>query len=182
MKNALIIIDVQNDFFKGGALEVPDSDDILPVINDLRKTIPFNYFYLSADWHPTDHVSFASNHPGKSPFQSVTLQNGNQQDVWPDHCIQNQPGSAFKKELITTETDIIIRKGKIQNVESCSAFGSPPDNTGLEQDLKDRNVQKIFFVGLCLDVCVKESAIDGAMKGYIDFFCLYNWLVQLIFF
>ena len=166
MKNALIIIDVQNDFCQGGSLAVPDSDDILPVINYLRKTIPFNYFYLSADWHPTDHVSFASNHAGKSPFQSITLPNGKEQDLWPDHCIQNQAGSYFRKELITTETDIIIRKGKNMNVNSYSAFGSPPEDTGLEKDLKDRNVGKIFLVGLALDFCVKESALDGAMKGY----------------
>jgi len=169
-KTALIIIDVQNDYCCGGSMEVKDSESIFPIINYLRKTIPFNFVYLAADWHPSDHISFASNHIGKKPFETVTLSNGKVQELWPDHCIQNQAGSYFHKNLVTTPRDIIIRKGIITNVDSSSSFGSPPENTGLERDLKDRGVEKIFLVGISLDLGMKATALDGVAKG---FFCLF---------
>lgn len=165
-KNALLIIDVQNDFCRGGSLEVKDADDILPVINHLRKTIPFNYVYLISDWHPTDHISFASNHPGKNAFETISLTNGKTIQLWPDHCVQAQAGSYFHKSLYTEKSDIIIRKGKISNVESLSGFGTMPEDSGLEKDLKNRNVNTIFVVGLALDFCVKETVLDGVAKGF----------------
>ena len=168
-KNALIIIDVQNDFCRGGSLEIKESNEIIPIINYLRKNIAFDYVYLSADWHSTDHISFASNHPGKNPFELIISPKGKQQELWPDHCIQNQSGAYFHKDLITKDNDIIIRKGKIATVDSYSAFGTPPEDTGLEKDLKDKGIRKIFIVGLALDFCVKDSALDGVQKGYCNF-------------
>lgn len=177
-KSAFIIVDLQNDFCPGGALEVKDGDKIIPIINHLRKTIPFNYVYLTADWHPTDHISFASNHPGKKAFDTVTLAHGKNQDLWPDHCVQNQAGSYFHKNLVTKSNDIIIRKGKIPGVDSYSGFGTPPEDSGLETDLKNRGVNKIFITGLAFDFCVKCTALDGVSKGYLFFFfflCIF-WL------
>ena len=166
-KSAFIIVDVQNDFCPGGSHEVKEGDKIIPIVNHLRKSIPFNYVYLTADWHQTDHISFASNHPGKKPFESVTLANGKTQDLWPDHCIQNQAGSYFHKNLITKSNDIIIRKGKIPGVDSYSGFGTPPEDSVLETDLKNRGVNKIFISGLAFDFCVKATALDGVAKGYL---------------
>ena len=169
-KSALIIVDMQNDFCTGGSLAVPDSDFVFPIVNHLRKAIPFNYIYLTADWHPTDHVSFASNHEGKKPFETITLANGRVQEIWPDHCVQNQAGADFHKNLVTAPNDIIIRKGTISNVESYGGFGNPPEDTGLEKDLRSRGVDKIFVVGLALDFCVKATAVEGAERGFLSIF------------
>jgi len=172
-KNALIIVDVQNDFCSGGSLAVKESVKIFPVINQLRETIPFNYVYLTTDWHPLDHISFASNHQGKNPFETITLPNGKVQELWPDHCVQNQAGASINKNLVTKPTDILIKKGQNSNVDSYSGFGTPPEDTGLEKDLRDRGIEKIFIVGIALDFCVKATAVDGAGKGlfFIIFLC-----------
>lgn len=169
LKTALLIIDVQNDFCDQGTLAVPKANDVIPVINNLRTSLSFSVIYMVSDWHPIDHISFASNHAGRKPFETILLPNGKQETLWPNHCVQNQAGSYFHKDLIRKDNDIIIRKGKISDVNSYSGFGTSPEDSGLEKDLRSKGIQKIFVVGLALDFCVKDTALDGVDKGY----CIY---------
>jgi nicotinamidase/pyrazinamidase len=138
MKTALIIVDVQNDFCKGGSLEVPDANATIPLINKLRTLPIFDLVVLTRDWHAETHCSFAANNPGTNVFETIRLPDtGVNQVMWPTHCIKGTHGAEFHKELkLNKEKDIIINKGQIDRVDSYSGFGSAPEKTELESVLK----------------------------------------------
>ncbi len=163
--NALLIIDVQNDFCPGGALEVPEGDKVVPLINKL--TDKFENIVQTQDWHPEDHYSFASAHEGKKPFETTELNYG-EQVLWPDHCVQNSKGAEFHSDLITKPTQMIVRKGFRKHIDSYSAFyeNDHKTKTGLTGYLNDRNIDTLYVVGLATDFCVKWSVIDGCKEGF----------------
>ncbi|NDR58382.1 bifunctional nicotinamidase/pyrazinamidase [Aliiruegeria sabulilitoris] len=165
MTQALIVIDVQNDFCPGGALAVPGGDEILPAINAKLPDFPVRVF--TQDWHPAGHSSFASQHAGKNPFELTEMPYG-QQVLWPDHCIQGSDGAAFHAELLTDPADLILRKGFRREIDSYSAFfeNDRTTPTGLEGYLRSRGVESLVLVGLATDFCVNYSAIDAARLGF----------------
>jgi nicotinamidase/pyrazinamidase len=162
---ALIVIDVQNDFCPGGALEVPEGDKIVPGINALMND--FGAVILTQDWHPAGHSSFASAHKGKSPYDMVEMDYG-PQVLWPDHCIQGSLGAKFHTELHHDRADLIIRKGYNPKIDSYSAFfeNDHETPTGLEGYLRTRGIDRLVMVGLALDFCVNFSAVDAAKLGF----------------
>lgn len=163
--DALIVIDVQNDFCPGGKLAVPSGDEIIAPINFLASK--FEHIVLTQDWHPTSHLSFASNHANKSPYESVELEYGNQV-LWPDHCIQDSLGAEFHPDLDTERAGLIIRKGYRKEIDSYSAFTENDQETvtGLHGYLLSINVQRLFLTGLATDFCVKWSALDAIKYGF----------------
>ena len=162
---ALVVIDVQNDFCPGGALEVPDGDAEVPVIN--RIALRFSARIFAQDWHPPGHLSFASSHDGKAPFETTTLPYG-EQVLWPDHCVQGTDGAAFHRDLETRGADLVLRKGFRRAIDSYSAFyeNDRSTSTGLAGYLSSRGIARLFFAGLATDFCVAYSAIDGAREGF----------------
>lgn len=164
-EDLLLIIDVQNDFCPGGALAVADGDAVVPVINRLSGM--FDHVVLTQDWHPAGHSSFASSHPGKAPFESVTMPYG-PQTLWPDHCIQGTPGAAFHADLATDKAQLIIRKGFRAAIDSYSAFfeNDKTTPTGLAGYLRERGLKRVFLVGLATDFCVHYSAVDARRLGF----------------
>ena len=165
MSEALLVIDVQNDFCPNGALAVAGGDTIVQPIN--AEMDKFNTVVLTQDWHPTDHKSFASSYENKKPFDIVAMPYGDQV-LWPDHCIQGSIGSRFHPDLHHTRADIIIRKGSNPAVDSYSAFyeNDKVTSTGLHGYLKNREVTKLTLVGLATDYCVAFSALDAEKLGY----------------
>ena len=165
MTHALIVIDVQNDFCPGGALEVPQGDEILRGVNALMPE--FDAVVLTQDWHPAGHSSFASSHEGNSPYEVVTMPYG-PQVLWPDHCIQGSIGAQFHPDLQTDRADLIIRKGYSPDIDSYSAFFENDHRTptGLEGYLRTRGIERLTMVGLALDFCVNFSAVDAAKLGF----------------
>ena len=164
MTNALIVIDVQNDFCPGGALAVPGGDGVVPAINAM--TGDFDAVVLTQDWHPAGHSSFASSHPGKNPFDVTDMPYG-PQVLWPDHCVQGTNGAAFHADL-KTDGDLIIRKGFRPAIDSYSAFfeNDQTTPTGLEGYLRTRGISDLTMVGLATDFCVHFSAVDAARLGF----------------
>ena len=164
MTNALIVIDVQNDFCPGGALAVPGGDGVVPAINAM--TGDFYAVVLTQDWHPAGHSSFASSHPGKNPFDVTDMPYG-PQVLWPDHCVQGTNGAAFHADL-KTDGDLIIRKGFRPAIDSYSAFfeNDRTTPTGLEGYLRTRGISDLTMVGLATDFCVHFSAVDAARLGF----------------
>ena len=162
---ALVVIDVQNDFCPGGALEVPDGDAVVEKINRLAGKFRVKVF--TQDWHPADHASFAANHAGKQPFDTVDLSYGTQV-LWPPHCVQGTQGAEFHAGLKTSEADVIVRKGFRAEIDSYSAFfeNDRETPTGLDGYLRSRGVGKIFCAGLATDFCVRYSAVDAARLGF----------------
>ncbi len=162
---ALIVIDVQNDFCPSGALAVAGGDEIVPGINALMDDFPA--VILTQDWHPAGHSSFASEHPGKAPLEMIDMPYG-PQVLWPDHCIQGTEGAAFHKDLNTTRADLIIRKGYNRAIDSYSAFfeNDHETPTGLEGYLRTRGIDRLNMVGLATDFCVNYSAVDAATLGF----------------
>ena len=162
---ALIIIDVQNDFCPGGALAVPGGDEIIPGINALAEDFPA--VVLTQDWHPANHGSFASQHADHAPFETVEMPYG-RQVLWPDHCVQGSEGAGFHPGLNTDRADLIIRKGFRREVDSYSAFfeNDHQTPTGLEGYLKTRGIDTLVLVGLATDFCVNYSALDAARLGF----------------
>ena len=162
---ALVVVDVQNDFCPGGALEVPDGDAVVPAINRIAPR--FAARILTQDWHPPGHRSFASSHPGRAPFETVELAYG-VQVLWPDHCVQGTPGAAFHPDLATDGADLVLRKGFRPEIDSYSAFheNDRRTSTGLAGYLRGRGISRLVFVGLATDFCVAWSAIDGAREGF----------------
>ena len=162
---ALLIVDVQNDFCPGGALEVPEGDRVVPVINSLLPH--FDAVIQTQDWHPAGHHSFASAHNGKEPFDSIEMEYGNQV-LWPDHCVQGSEGAAFHTDLETSKTQVIIRKGFRKEIDSYSAFyeNDNKTKTGLTGYLKTRAIETLFVTGLATDFCVKWSVLDGIKDGF----------------
>jgi nicotinamidase/pyrazinamidase len=165
---ALLVIDVQNDFCPGGALEVADGDSVVAVANGLLgDPTRFPVKILTQDWHPADHMSFASNNAGHDPYSVIEVSYG-PQVLWPDHCVQGSAGAAFHADLATDAADMVIRKGFRPNVDSYSAFfeNDHTTPTGLDGYLRSRGVTDIMMVGLATDFCVRYSAVDGAKLGY----------------
>jgi nicotinamidase/pyrazinamidase len=162
---ALIVIDVQNDFCPGGALAVAEGDAIIPRINALMNDFPVRV--LTQDWHPAVHSSFAANHPGADPFSMIQMPYG-PQVLWPVHCVIGTPGAAFHPALRTDPADLVIRKGFRAAVDSYSAFfeNDHVTPTGLDGYLKSRGVTALTFVGLATDYCVAYSALDAARLGF----------------
>lgn len=162
---ALVVIDVQNDFCPGGALAVAGGDAILPRINDLMTE--FATVVLTQDWHPADHASFADNHPGATPFSLTEMPYG-PQVLWPAHCVQGTAGAAFHPGLNTNPAQIIIRKGFRPQIDSYSAFfeNDHQTPTGLDGFLRSRGITALTFVGLATDYCVAYSALDAARLGF----------------
>ncbi len=164
-EQALIVIDVQNDFCPGGALAVAGGDQILHQVNGLMDR--FAVRVLTQDWHPAAHSSFAANHPGAAPFSLVQMDYGPQM-LWPVHCVQGTAGAAFHSGLRTDPADLVIRKGFRAEIDSYSAFfeNDRRTPTGLDGYLRDRGVTALTLVGLALDYCVAYSAIDAARLGF----------------
>lgn len=161
---ALIVIDVQNDFCPGGALAVAEGDQIINRINMLMGE--FQTVVLTQDWHPADHSSFASNHAGSAPFETLTMSYG-PQTLWPDHCIQGTVGADFHRDLRTDPAQLVIRKGFRSAIDSYSAFfeNDRSTTTGLIGYLSARSVRSVTFVGLATDYCVAYSALDAVRLG-----------------
>lgn len=162
---ALIVIDVQNDFCPGGALAVPEGDRIVPGINGLMSQ--FDAVVLTQDWHPTGHSSFASSHRGSGSYEVIEMPYG-PQVLWPDHCIQGSEGAKFHGSLDADRADLIIRKGYNPAIDSYSAFfeNDHETPTGLEGYLRTRGIEQLVLVGLALDFCVNFSAVDAAKLGF----------------
>jgi len=162
---ALIVIDVQNDFCPGGALAVEGGDEIVGPINALVEEYQVRVF--TQDWHPAGHSSFASQHPGAEPLSMIEMPYG-PQVLWPDHCIIGSEGAAFHPRLNTDAADLVIRKGFRREIDSYSAFfeNDHETPTGLEGYLHTRGVDKLALVGLATDFCVNYSAVDAALLGF----------------
>lgn len=167
-KNALIIVDVQNDFCEGGSLAVGGASEIVPLINQLRENTKFDHIFVSQDWHPKDHVSFASTHAGSQPFTNKTLENGTVQELWPDHAVAGTPGADFHPQLkVDLQNDRFVKKGLKAGVDSYSAFGKEgEEDTGLQQQLLEGDVKRLFVVGLAYDFCVGNTALSAARAGF----------------
>ena len=161
----LIIIDAQKDFMPGGSLEVPEGDKIVPVVNDLQEK--FDLVIATQDWHPQDHVSFASNHEGKAPFDKIEW-HGMEQILWPDHCVQNTDGADFHPNLNMKKVEAIFRKGMDKGIDSYSGFydNGHEKNTGLAGYLRERKAKELYFSGLAADVCVQFSIKDALKEGF----------------
>ena len=161
----LVVVDVQNDFCAGGALAVPNGDAVVPVVNEL---IPkFESVVFTQDWHPAGHSSFASTHEGKSPFEMVALDYG-EQVLWPDHCVQGSRGADFHPDLNTAGATMVVRKGFRRHVDSYSAFYENDRSTvtGLTGFLRTLGAKKLVMVGLATDFCVAYSALDARHEGF----------------
>jgi nicotinamidase/pyrazinamidase len=162
--DALLVIDVQNDFMPGGALAVENGDAIVPLINVLAKK--FDHVILTQDWHPPQHISFASTH-GKRHFETVQVHYG-PQTLWPEHVLQHTEGADFHPELHIPHAELILRKGFRRHIDSYSAFleNDHCTPTGLAGYLRERNLKRLFLCGLAYDFCVRYSAIDGKSLGF----------------
>jgi nicotinamidase/pyrazinamidase len=167
-KDVFIVVDVQNCFVPGGSLAVKDGNQVVPVINKIAKS--FRHVVMTQDWHTADHISFASQHAGRKPFDIIDLPYG-KQVLWPDHCVQGTEGAALHNELVVPHAALIIRKGHRRNVDSYSAFyeadGKTP--TGLSGYLKQRGLTRCFVAGLATDFCVAWTALDARKDGFAAF-------------
>jgi nicotinamidase/pyrazinamidase len=164
----LIIVDPQNDFCPNGSLPVPNGDKIIPMINELMESEKYDIIIITKDWHPDNHKSFASQHPGKNPFEVIDL-NGIQQVLWTDHCIQETNGAEFHPDLNIDHKNIyIFKKGTNPEVDSYSGFyeNDHVTSTGLSKFLKEKEVTDVEIVGLALDYCVFYTAIDSSKEGF----------------
>jgi nicotinamidase/pyrazinamidase len=163
--SALIVIDVQNCFVKGGTLAVAHGDDVVPVINRLAPA--FQNVILTQDWHNPGHTSFASSHPGNKPYDTVPLGYGTQV-LWPDHCVQGTPDAALDPELRIPQAQLILRKGFHKDIDSYSAFMEADRRTptGLQAYLKQRSIKRLFVTGLATDFCVAWTALDARAAGF----------------
>ncbi|MCB8838264.1 bifunctional nicotinamidase/pyrazinamidase [Aurantimonas sp. VKM B-3413] len=162
--DALLIVDVQNDFCAGGALAVPDGDAVVPLANALARRFPI--VVLTQDWHTPGHASFASTH-GRSPFETIDLAYGCQV-LWPDHCVMGTDGAAFHPALDVPNAQLIVRKGFHPSIDSYSAFveADHATPTGLAGYLRERGVTRLFVAGLATDFCVAWTALDAAKAGF----------------
>lgn len=162
-KKALLLVDVQNDFCSGGNLEVPKGEEIVPVMNKLMKDGGYDLIAASLDWHPKDHGSFVSQHPGRQAFETGEL-SGQPQIIWPDHCVQGTKGAEFHPDLDSGKITHIQKKGTDKNVDSYSAFRDNAKDrlTGLADYLQEQGISELHICGLATDVCVKFSLLDAA--------------------
>ncbi|MEL6766768.1 MAG: bifunctional nicotinamidase/pyrazinamidase [Pseudomonadota bacterium] len=163
--DALIIVDMQNDFCEGGALAVSGGSALVPAINALAPC--FGTVVMTQDWHPAGHASFASQHPGRAPFEQIVMPYG-PQTLWPDHCVQGTPGAAFHPDLDIPAARMILRKGYRSEVDSYSAFfeNDHTTRTGLAEALRAWDVTRCVFVGIATDFCVGWSALDARREGF----------------
>ena len=164
MKSALILVDLQNDFLPGGALAVPHGHEVIPIANQLQPK--FDLAVATKDWHPSDHGSFAANHPGKEPGDRIIL-DGIEQILWPVHCVQNTRGAEFAPLFDTSHIAHVFHKGTERNIDSYSTFfdNAHRRHTGLAQYLERRGIKEVYLMGLALDYCVKYSALDARHLG-----------------
>lgn len=162
---ALIIVDVQYDFLPGGSLEVAKGDEILPIINSIQKD--YDLVVATQDWHPQDHLSFASKHEGKLPFEVIDL-DGLEQVLWPDHCVQESYGSQISEDLDSSRIEAIFRKGMDRRIDSYSGFydNGKRKDTGLAGYLKARKIDEVHVCGLAADFCVFFTAMDAISEGF----------------
>ncbi len=163
--NVLLLVDIQNDFLFGGALQVPAGDQVISVANELMPL--FSLVLATKDWHPANHGSFASQHPGKRPGEFITL-HGLQQILWPDHCVQHSPGAEFAPGLNVAGIHDVVTKGTDAMIDSYSGFfdNGGRNATELDARLRAHGVDKIFIMGLATDYCVKFTALDAIGLGY----------------
>ena len=163
--DVLIVIDVQNDFCAGGALAVPGGEDVVDLANRLSRR--FANVVLTQDWHPAGHLSFASSHAGKAPYETTDMPYG-PQVLWPDHCIQDTPGAAFHRDLDIPHTALIVRKGFRAEIDSYSAFfeNDHETGTGLGGYLRERGLSRVYLCGLATDFCVQFSALDAVQQAF----------------
>ncbi|WP_415027500.1 bifunctional nicotinamidase/pyrazinamidase [Bradyrhizobium sp.] len=164
-RDVLLVIDVQNDFCTGGALAVPGGETVVPGINRIAQK--FANVVLTQDWHPHDHVSFASNHAGRQPFQTIELDYGTQV-LWPSHCVQGTAGAEFHADLDVARASLVVRKGFRRGIDSYSALFENDQSTptGLLGYLRERDLNTVFVAGLALDFCVRFSAEDARKAGF----------------
>lgn len=165
--NALVLVDLQNDFCPGGALAVPHGDDVIAVANALARSGRFARVVATQDWHPADHGSFAANHPGRAPYELGELA-GLPQVLWPVHCVQNTKGAAFHPDLDVTRIDRVFPKGTDAAVDSYSGLfdNGKRKSTGLGEWLRAEGVREVTVLGLATDYCVKATAIDARAAGF----------------
>jgi nicotinamidase/pyrazinamidase len=163
--DVLLVIDLQNDFCPGGALAVPHGDEVVPIVNRFARL--FRNVVLTQDWHPPDHLSFASAHPGRKPYEIAIAAYG-AQVLWPDHCVQGTAGADFHKSLAIQHAGLVLRKGIHRNIDSYSAFyeNDRKTPTGLVGYLRERNLTHVFLAGLAFDFCVRYSAEDATRAGF----------------
>jgi nicotinamidase/pyrazinamidase len=163
--DVLIVVDVQNDFCPGGALAVPGGDEVVPVVNRMAER--FRHVVLTQDWHPHGHLSFASTHPGKRPYETIAAPYG-PQVLWPDHCVQDTPGAALHRALHIPHAALVVRKGIDRMIDSYSAFyeNDRTTPTGLIGYLRERGVARVYLAGLAFDFCVRYSAEDARREGF----------------
>jgi nicotinamidase/pyrazinamidase len=165
--NALILVDVQNDFLPGGALAVPEGDAVVPVANRIAGSNRFSLVVATQDWHPRAHGSFADNHPGRKPGDVVNL-DGIQQILWPVHCVQETRGAEFARGLHLTAIERVFQKGTDPRIDSYSGFfdNGHRKSTGLGDFLRERHIVDVFLLGLATDYCVKFTALDARQLGF----------------
>jgi nicotinamidase/pyrazinamidase len=163
--DVLLVVDVQNDFCPGGQLPVACGHEVVPSIN--RAARRFRHVLLTQDWHPPGHLSFASSHAGKQPYDTVEVSHG-RQILWPDHCVQGTPGAQFHADLDVPHAALVLRKGFRPTIDSYSAFyeNDRVTPTGLAGYLRERGFTRVFLAGLALDFCVRYSAEDACREGF----------------
>jgi nicotinamidase/pyrazinamidase len=162
---ALLLIDIQNDFLPGGSLAVPGGEEIMPLVNALQPQ--YELVVATQDWHPAQHQSFASQHPGRQPFEQIDM-HGLPQTLWPDHCVQTTPGAEFSAALDQHRIEAIFRKGTNLEIDSYSGFfdNGHRKSTGLADYLRGRGVREVHLCGLAADFCVNFSALDALQEGF----------------
>jgi nicotinamidase/pyrazinamidase len=163
-QDVLLVVDIQNDFCPGGALGVDEGDAVIGPIHRIAGS--FQHIVLTQDWHPVGHTSFAANHVGKAPYESIRFDYG-QQTLWPMHCIQGTYGAEFHPSLHLPQAELILRKGFNANIDSYSAFfeNDRTTPTGLASYLRERGLKRVFLAGLAYDYCVAYSALDARRLG-----------------
>src|ERR1043165_8539556 len=163
--DVLLVVDVQKDFCPGGRLAVPRGDEVVPIVN--RLAAKFTNVVLTQDWHPPGHLSFASSHPGKQPYEAIEVAYG-LQVLWPDHCVQGTPGAEFREDVQIPHAGLVIRKGFRRTIDSYSAFyeNDRKRPTGLAGYLRERGLKRVFLAGLAFDFCVRYSAEDAHREGF----------------
>ncbi|MGC2777629.1 MAG: bifunctional nicotinamidase/pyrazinamidase [Bradyrhizobium sp.] len=164
-RDVLLVVDLQTDFCPGGNLAVPRGDEVVPVVNRIAQK--FRHVVLTQDWHPPDHQSFASAHPGRKPLETIAAAYG-PQILWPDHCVKGTPGAAFHRDLHIPHAELVLRKGYRREIDSYSAFyeNDHKTPTGLIGYLRERSLTRVFLVGLAFDFCVRYSAEDARKADF----------------
>jgi nicotinamidase/pyrazinamidase len=164
-QDVLLVVDVQNDFCPAGRLAVPRGDEVVPVVNLLAAR--FQHVVLTQDWHPAGHLSFASAHPGRNPYETIEVSYG-PQILWPDHCVQGTPGAELHADLRIAHAELVLRKGYHRNIDSYSAFyeNDRKTHTGLAGYLRERGFTRVFLAGLAFDFCVRYSSEDAKREGF----------------